>query len=46
MTRILAKFRSLKRQDRNAFIPYYRGDPSLEATDQILLELERSGADI
>lgn len=47
MTRIEAKFKSLKREGRKGFIPYITaGDPSLEATEQIILELERSGADI
>jgi tryptophan synthase alpha chain len=44
MNRIQSKFAELKRK---AFIPYITaGDPSLEATEQIVLELERSGADI
>ena len=47
MTRIEATFKSLKRERRKGFIPYITaGDPSLEATEQIILELERSGADI
>ncbi|MEK6320499.1 MAG: tryptophan synthase subunit alpha [Acidobacteriota bacterium] len=47
MTRIEAIFESLKREGRKGFIPYITaGDPSLEATEQIILELERSGADI
>jgi tryptophan synthase alpha chain len=47
MTRIGAIFESLKREGRKGFIPYIAaGDPSLEATEQIILELERSGADI
>jgi tryptophan synthase alpha chain len=47
MTRIEAKFKDLEREARKAFIPYITaGDPSLEATEQIILELERSGADI
>jgi tryptophan synthase alpha chain len=47
MTRIEAKFNDLRRDDRKGFIPYITaGDPSLEATEQIVLELERSGADI
>jgi tryptophan synthase alpha chain len=46
MTGIEAKLKSLKRE-RKGFIPYITaGDPSLEATEQIILELERSGADI
>src|SRR2546426_2195410 len=47
MTRIEAKFNELRREAGNAFIPYITaGDPTLEATEQIILELERSGADI
>ena len=44
MTRIAAYFDN---PSRRAFIPYITaGDPSLEATEQIILELERSGSDI
>ena len=47
MTRIEAIFERLTRERRKAFIPYVTaGDPSLEATEQIILELERSGAEI
>ncbi|MFY9609957.1 MAG: tryptophan synthase subunit alpha [Blastocatellia bacterium] len=47
MMRIEAKFKGLERARRKAFIPYITaGDPSLEATEQIILELERNGADI
>ena len=47
MTRIDAKFNELRGAARKAFIPYITaGDPSLEATEHIILELERSGADI
>jgi tryptophan synthase alpha chain len=47
MIRIQAKLMTLKREARKGFIPYITaGDPSLEATEQIILELERSGADI
>ncbi len=47
MTRIETKFNKLRREERKGFIPYITaGDPSLEATEQIILELERSGADI
>jgi len=47
MTRIEAKFNELRGAARKGFIPYITaGDPSLEATEQIILELERSGADI
>jgi tryptophan synthase alpha chain len=47
MLRIEAKFKAFKPRERRAFIPYITaGDPSIEATEQIILELERSGADI
>ena len=47
MTRIEATFKELDRSARKGFIPYITaGDPSIEATEQIVLELERSGADI
>jgi len=47
MTRIEAKFNELRSGLRKGFVPYITaGDPSLEATERIILELERSGADI
>jgi tryptophan synthase alpha chain len=47
MSRIEAKFKALKREGRKAFIPYITaGDPDLETTARIMIELERSGADI
>src|SRR6185503_6720292 len=47
MSRIKTKSADLKQKGRKGFIPYITaGDPSLEATEQIILELERSGADI
>lgn len=47
MTRIEAKFNELSGDPRKGFIPYITaGDPFLEATEQIILELDRSGADI
>ena len=47
MNRILRCFKELDPRERKGFIPYITaGDPSLEATLQIILELERSGADI
>jgi tryptophan synthase alpha chain len=47
MTRIQQKFEQLKQQGKKAFIPYVTlGDPNLEATFQIVLELEKAGADI
>ena len=47
MARIEAKFDNVRREQRKAFVPYITaGDPSLKATEQIILELERTGADI
>jgi tryptophan synthase alpha chain len=47
MTRVATKFNELKGNIRKAFIPYITaGDPSIEATVQFILELERNGADI
>jgi tryptophan synthase alpha chain len=47
LTRIQSKFRDLKQTGRKAFIPYITaGDPNLESTFKIILELERAGADI
>jgi len=40
-------YADLEHEGRKGFIPYITaGDPSLEATEQIILELEHSGADI
>lgn len=47
MSRITSKFKSLKSRGAKAFIPYITaGDPDLETTLRLILELERSGADI
>ncbi|MHB8173042.1 MAG: tryptophan synthase subunit alpha [Nitrospirota bacterium] len=47
MSRIETKLAKLKREGRAAFIPYIMtGDPDLKTTARIILELERSGADI
>ncbi|MCI0490337.1 MAG: tryptophan synthase subunit alpha, partial [Blastocatellia bacterium] len=47
MSRIESKFRNLRREGRKAFIPFLTaGDPDLETTGRLILELERSGADI
>lgn len=47
MTRIQQKFDQLNLQSRKALIPYITlGDPSLEASFEIILELGRAGADI
>ncbi|MEK6284233.1 MAG: tryptophan synthase subunit alpha [Acidobacteriota bacterium] len=41
------EFNGPRREGRQGFIPYMTaGDPSLESTEQIILELESSGADI
>lgn len=47
MSRISTVFRRLKKAGKKAFIPYIMaGDPSLEATERFVLELEEAGADI
>ena len=47
MTRIQTKFETLRREGRKGFIPYITaGDPDLQTTTKIILELERSGADV
>lgn len=47
MTRIADQFTALGRAGRKAFIPYITaGDPDLETTARLILELEKSGADI
>jgi tryptophan synthase alpha chain len=47
MSRIEEKFRQLRLSSRKAFIPYITaGDPDLEITAELIVELERSGADI
>jgi tryptophan synthase alpha chain len=47
MSRITSKFDQLRREGRKAFIPFITaGDPDLETTARIILELERSGADV
>ncbi len=47
MTRITSKFSELRKAGRKAFIPYITaGDPDLETTLELIVELERSGADI
>jgi tryptophan synthase alpha chain len=47
MSRIESKFKDLADKARKAFIPYITaGDPDLETTVALMIELERSGADI
>jgi tryptophan synthase alpha chain len=47
MTRIRDKFAALKATGRKGYIPYITaGDPNLDASAEIILALERSGADI
>jgi tryptophan synthase alpha chain len=47
MTRIEKTFARLKSEDRKAFIPYITaGDPSLDITLDLVLSLEKAGADI
>lgn len=47
MRRIEKTFRNLKREGRSALIPFITaGDPSLEITKSLVLEMEKKGADI
>jgi tryptophan synthase alpha chain len=47
MTRIADRFAALRNEDRKAFIPYITaGDPDLATSERLILELEKSGADI
>ncbi len=47
MTRIQRKFQQLKSEGKKAFIPYVTlGDPDLESTPELVLALEKAGADI
>lgn len=47
MTRIKERFLELRSKDSGAFIPYITGgDPSLEATHDLVLELDNAGADL
>jgi tryptophan synthase alpha chain len=47
MSRINAKFEHLREQGRKAFIPYITaGDPDLQTTGELILELQKAGADI
>lgn len=47
MNRITKKFADLAREQKKALIPFITaGDPDLETTESLILELEKSGADI
>jgi tryptophan synthase alpha chain len=47
MTRIERKFQELKASNRKAFIPYITaGDPDLKTSAELILALDRAGADI
>jgi len=47
MGRVEKVFKKLKKEGRKALIPYIMsGDPSLDATERILLDLEDAGADL
>ncbi len=47
MNRIESKFRDLKSKGRKALIPFITaGDPNLDATFELVLEMERKGADV
>jgi tryptophan synthase alpha chain len=47
VTRIEKKFQDLKSSNRKAFIPYLTaGDPDLKTTAELILALDRAGADV
>ncbi len=47
MSRITETFERLKKEGRGAFIPYITaGDPDLETTESLIIELARAGADV
>src|SRR6187397_1511960 len=47
MTRIDNKFQELRATNKKAFIPFITaGDPNLKTTAQLILALDRAGADI
>lgn len=46
-SKITETFKRLKRKDRKALIPYIMaGDPDIKTTEELILEIERSGGDI
>jgi tryptophan synthase alpha chain len=47
VTRIEKRFRELKASNRKAFIPYITaGDPNLKTTAELILALDKAGADV
>jgi tryptophan synthase alpha chain len=47
MTRIEKRFAQLKSEGRKAFIPYLTaGDPTLQITEQLVLAMDKAGADV
>jgi tryptophan synthase alpha chain len=47
MTRIEKRFELLRKESRKAFVPYITaGDPNLETTHDLVLAMEKAGADI
>ncbi len=47
MSRISDKFKVLKKKNEAALIPYIMaGDPDMDATERLIYEIEKSGADI
>ena len=46
MTRLEARFKKLRKDNKKAFVPFITaGDPNLEVTKWLVLELEKRGAD-
>src|SRR5438067_9426917 len=47
MTRIEERFQQLRKAGRKAFVPYITaGDPNLETTRELVIALEKAGADV